>query len=85
MRDAIENGYDVFSRALLPYYDCMCTEGISKEVGDALYERSEGIPEDIRKRIPIYPSSTSGSVIINGDYWHSLSDWRRDWRKQHEK
>lgn len=72
---------------LLPYYDPISEHGLAMADGDDLYRLSSAIPLAERRRIPLYPRGSfhtyaTEGVIIDGEPWDSLEDWRVEWEKQ---
>lgn len=67
-----------FSVALIPYYSPMW-EGLDQQAGDVIYVLSEFVPEEKRRTMYVYPSST-GSLLEEDVKWDSLEDWRAERR-----
>ena len=71
-----------FHFALLPYYECLFWDGMSKDAGHIIYRISDFLTKEERCNIEIYPTD-GGSIIIDNCAWDSLEDWRKQWEKYH--
>lgn len=74
-----------YKYALAPYYGAVCSD-MPKEAGDVLYHLSGMVPEDERHKILIHPRYESRLIadhegaIYGFTDWHSLEDWRKEWK-----
>src|SRR3989338_830086 len=75
---------ELFRAVLGPYYEQQDEEpNMDRMVGHVIYRLSDGVPEEERRRMAIYPFST-GSLIPRQDSLRvcdSLEDWRGHWEK----
>lgn len=73
-----------FLMALTPYFDGIFYEGLDPRVGNFLYRLSDFLSEERRRQIEIYPARAgeNADVIIDGNLWYSLEEWRKMWEKQ---
>jgi hypothetical protein len=68
-----------FGHVLLGYYSPMF-DHLTRDVGDVVYRLSDFLSDTERQAINIYPSDL-GSLIVDGDRWDSLEDWRLAWER----
>lgn len=70
--------------ALTPYFDRTAYDGLDPRVGNFLYRLSDFLNVERRRKIEIYPACAgeSADVLIDGNPWYSLEEWRKMWEKK---
>jgi len=73
-----------FLMALTPYFDSIAYEGLDPRVANFLYRLSDFLSEERRRQIEIYPACAgeNADVLIDGNPWYSLEEWRKMWEKK---
>jgi hypothetical protein len=73
-----------FDEALDPFNDifigCDNEMPVLRVYGHLIYRLSDYMPKPDREKVPNYPDD-EGKIIIDGNKWSSLEDWREWWSK----
>lgn len=71
-------GLELFFGLALKFYTDPTEPGMDTQVGHMIYRLSDSVPQDIRKKIAIYPNE-EGLIVEQGVHWTSLEDFRTEW------
>lgn len=73
-----------FLVSLAPFFDNVVFSGLDPRVGHFLYRLSDFLSEERRRHFEIYPDlgDNTGELVVDGDKWYSLEDWRKMWERQ---